>query len=272
MASIMDERQTQIARIVQLNNEAAQLLVTSAVHGRQAMVLLQGALVVASTLVDGMHHHNLMVASAGAESLRLETGEHWFRLCKSVAVPLLRCDSNKGAGLYMYTKALFLQDAVPSATKSTNHAILLHTARLSEVYIPALLLNFALAYLQLGRAYQCSSGPKKHAPSLFQKACQLYARLPEMAQDQRQHLQSKTHDWVRSPLSVWNLAAWNNLCLLRLELGQPDASRQAHANLLQSVVLQGLPLEHQVVVREFWLNATTLTVTGFLRNLGAPLA
>lgn len=269
------------------------------------MTLFQTALTTAVDLAESCDPQDQQDASSTTMDLQDEEEEDPHSavlsrrtmmedLCRFAAVPVATGHDNDGASpFYFFQQVVYLNPAAAAAATLEQHDDDIRS--LSRLYLVVLLWNASLACYQLGHAcllqpprpqqQQGSSHTTNHHPyaikaqALFRKSLELYAQLTGLtASDFMARIPEAA---VTSLLRFLSLAAANNYTLVCLQQGHDQQAQQAQQRLVgllsqqqqrtgsflpsSCVVLQG-------VLREFLLNTTVMTVTGFHRYLSAGAA
>ncbi|CAB9513282.1 expressed unknown protein [Seminavis robusta] len=244
--------------IIHLNNEGTAMLASSNERlARQAMNLFRQALAAIDEL-DRKSNFNLFGAAMPAAM-----GPSVDDVCCFCTVPVpALTDSTVDSTFFYCRQGIYLKPAALAHAMSLDGV-----SQLLRFFLAVVLMNTSLACYKVGRYFCLQQRPEYQlkANDLFHRSLHLYVEISNLYDATEQ----------AADLAYFAMVAKNNLAWIFLHLGHRSHAKQAQSQLLQVIQDQGKTLttpEAQECAKEFFLNTTIMSMTGYCSKLPAGAA
>ena len=248
-----------LEQIIRLNNEGTAMLASSNERlSRQAMNLFREALTCMDGAVSSLH---------GARTTPTFSVDD---ICQFCMVPIPSEGTTEDSAVYFHRHGIYLKGSALVQVLCRNDDDKSAGTSLAEIirlFLAVVLMNTSLACYKVGRCFalQQTHEYREKATELFRRSLHLYVEVF--------HLYVSSH--ACKSMAYFAMIAKNNMAWIFLYLGYKGHAKQAQLELLRLIQIQASVLDTpqaQDVAREFYLNTTVMSMTGYLSHLPAGAA
>jgi hypothetical protein len=244
--------QASLEHIIRLNNEGTAMLASSNERlSRQAMNLLREALSCIDATASRIGH------ASAAPTFAIED------ICQFCAVPIPAAGTTEDSTFYFHRQGIYLQGSALGQLISSPEG----ASQILRLFLAVVIMNTALACCKIGRCFALlqTHECRKKAVELYRRSLYLYTEVANIY---------IATNGCRN-MVLFAMVAKNNIAWICLSFGQKEHAKHAQTDLLRLIKMQGNALDTpqgKDVAREFFLNDTVMSMTGYLSKLPAGAA